>query len=362
MILLYNVCITPDSSNFGLTYNRGLLPNFDKIDILKYSLSSMACIPWEEAIINVELSRYYKIFEQSIKEYIETEFKNIKFKFSNKRCKSQKDWQKVSEYLLSFGNKIVFYCGNHDHIFMSPNLDVFNISEKLLLENDTFISVNYSHRAQLHNLNSNYNQHFHFGKYNQFDAMTCLNCKTFWEFWNSFDAGNNFIPRSDWVGAVEQNIEWEIYSPHKTFCEHFDSLGYTDDYPINNDPPQIIPLGFFNNDIKIKFGGDKKDGYFYINPNLEKHSCVDPNGADAFWALDDLPLFWKNRISYIEIDSKIDMKLSKRNAIIKNIKSLHPYIFTSGNEKLQFEIIMRYKNILFDSDSFIDCLKEGLVY
>ena len=90
MILLYNVCITPDSSSHALKYNRGLLPSFDKIDILKYSLSSLACIPWEEAIINIELSKFYKIFENNIKEYVEREFKNINFKYSNKRFKSQK--------------------------------------------------------------------------------------------------------------------------------------------------------------------------------------------------------------------------------------------------------------------------------
>ena len=360
MILLYNVCITPESSNFNLRYNRGLLSSFDKLDILKYSLSSLACIPWEEAIINIELSKYYKIFELSIKEYVENEFKNIKFKFSDKRCKNQKDWQKVSTYLISLGDKVIFYCGNHDHIFMSPNLDILNISEKLLLESNTFTTVNYSHRSFMHNLEHSFNENFQYGKYNQFDAMTCLRSQLFWEFWNSFDAGNNFIPRSDWVGSVEQNLEWEIYSPHKTFCEHFDGSGYMPDYPINYDPPQIIPNGFFDNDIKIKFGGEKKDGYFYINPNLDIHSCTHPDGVDAFWTLDNLPLFWKERISCIEIDSNIDITSSKRNAIIKNIKSLHPYVFASGNKKLQFEIIMRYKNILFDSENFIDYIKEGL--
>ena len=152
MILLYNVCITPEVSSFKLKYNRGLLPNFDKIDILKYSLSSLACVPWEEAIINIELSKFYKIFENNIKDYVEKEFKNIKFKFSNERCKSQKDWQRTSEYLLKHEDKILFYCGNHDHIFMSPNLNTLDISEKHLLNADNlFSAVMYSHRSFMHN-------------------------------------------------------------------------------------------------------------------------------------------------------------------------------------------------------------------
>ncbi len=361
MILLYNVCITPDSSSYALKYNRGLLPHFDKLDILKYSLSSMACIPWEEAIINIELSKYYKIFEDNIKEYVENEFKNINFTFSSKRCKNQKDWQKISEYFLSKGDKIIFYCGNHDHIFMSPNLEVFTMSEDFLLQNDNlFTSVMYSHRSFMHSLNDNYNKYFAFGKYKNFDAMTCLKSRTFWEFWNSFDAGDKFMPRSDWLGSVEHNIEWEIYTPHNVFCEHFDGSGFSANYPINNDPPLIIPEGFFNNNINIKFCGEKKNNYFYINPNIENHACVDTHGANSFWTLDDIPLFWKKRISHIEIDSNINLEKTKDNAVIKKIKSLHPYVFLGDNKKLQLETILRYKNILFDSNDFIRSFKEGL--
>lgn len=363
MILLYNVCITPELSSYKLKYNRGLLPGFDKIDILKYSLSSLACIPWEEAIINIELSKFYKIFEKNIKEYVEKEFKNIKFKYSNKRCKSQKDWQKISEYLLTHENKILFYCGNHDHVFMSPNLDIFDISEKHLLESkNLFSAVMYSHRSFMHNLTDNYDDNFQFGKYKNFDAMNCLKCRSFWEFWNSFDAGDKFIPRSDWHNASEQNIEWDIYSPHKVFCEHFDGGAFDIGYPINHDPPLVIPTGFFDNNIKIKFGGERKEGHFNINPNLNNLSCIDPMGADAFWTLDDIPLFWRKRISQIEIDSNLDIEKSKNNAIIKNIKSLHPYVFLSNDKKIQLETIMKYKNILFKSKSFIDSIKEGLNY
>ena len=361
MILLYNVCITPDSSSYALKYNRGLLPSFDKLDVLKYSIASMSCIPWEEAIINIELSKYYKIFENSIKEYVEKEFKNLNFTYSNKRCKNQKDWQKISEYFLSKGDKIIFYCGNHDHIFMSPNLNVFHKSEEFLLQdNSLFTSVVYSHRSFMHTLSDNYNQYFSYGRHTSFDAMTCLKSRTFWEFWNSFDAGDKFMPRSDWLGSVEHNIEWDIYAPHEVFCEHFDGSAFWPSYPINNDPPQVIPQCFFNDDIKIKFCGDKKEGYFYINPNIETHACVDPLGADSFWTLEDIPLFWKKRISCIEIDSNIDIEKTKVNATIKKIKSLHPYVFLGDNKKLQLDIIMRYKNILFDSNDFIRSFKEGL--
>ena len=152
---------------------------------------------------------------------------------------------------------------------MSPNLNIFSISEKFLInDNNVFTSIIYSHRSFYHTLDHNYNNNFSYVKYKNFDAMTCLKCRSFWEFWNSFDAGDKFMPRSDWLNASEQNIEWVAYCPHKTFCEHFDGGGYDSNYPINNDPPYVIPPGFFEHDIKIKFCGERKEGYFYIHLHL----------------------------------------------------------------------------------------------
>ena len=64
MILLFNVCITPSTSSCNINYDRGILPSFDKIDILKYSLSSLSVIPWSEAIINIENFGLEMIFLQ----------------------------------------------------------------------------------------------------------------------------------------------------------------------------------------------------------------------------------------------------------------------------------------------------------
>ena len=81
MILLFNVFVTPDPSSYNINYFRGNLPSFDKFDILKYTISSLAVIPWKKAIINIELGSVYKIFESTIKEHVEKEFNNIDYKF-----------------------------------------------------------------------------------------------------------------------------------------------------------------------------------------------------------------------------------------------------------------------------------------
>jgi len=56
----------------------------------------------------------------------------------------------------------------------------------------------------------------------------------------------------------------------------------------------------------------KKDGYFYINPNIDNHSCIDLNGTDAFWTLEDIPLFWKPYISEFDINIDQDIHALKQ--------------------------------------------------
>ena len=56
MVLLFNVFLTDSKANQYVIYDRGNLPNSSKLDITKYSLSSLAkAYKWSRAIINVEL-------------------------------------------------------------------------------------------------------------------------------------------------------------------------------------------------------------------------------------------------------------------------------------------------------------------
>ena len=213
MILLFNVYLTPDASSYNLRYHRGLLPSFDKYDILKYAISSLAVIPWQKAIINIELGSVYKIFESNIREYVEQEFKNIDFQYSNKRAKSIKEWQKISYELLEYKDEILWYAGNHDHIFLGKDLTVINKIENLLKYNDQpFSLVVHSHRSVCRQMPHHQHEDFIITKFTHFNAMSSVKCIYFWEFWNSFDSSDAYIPRSDWTGVSEQNIDWILKS------------------------------------------------------------------------------------------------------------------------------------------------------
>ena len=353
MILLFNACITPSTSSCNINYDRGILPNFDKIDILKYSLSSLSVIPWSEAIINIELQSYYKIFENEIKKYVNEQFKNIKFIFSNKRAKNQKDWQKLNNLLSTKSDPLLWYCGNHDHIFMSPNLDVFYMIENKLLNSPEHTYVIYSHQSEFHDTHIHDND-FSFLKLPQLHAMCCLSVKSFNDFWSSFDIGDYFMPRTEWYildkdkDKFISHIHWDVFSPHSKCCEHFD--GYSHRIPISYFQPLIIPPGFFNNEIKIQFGGERKNGYFYINC-FKQHSCFQEDGTDSYWSEEDIPLFWKDKIIKIIYDNNYN----KLEALkIKNNKYLN-YLFYLAFKRFDEDFKTRMKIILFGEnyDTFI---------
>ena len=345
MILLFNVCITPSSSSCNINYDRGLLPSFDKIDILKYCLSSLSVIPFSEAIINIELQSYYKIFEADIKKYVDNEFKNIKFIFSNKRAKNQKDWQKLNILLSSKEDSLLWYCGNHDHIFMAPDLEVFKIIENKLFNSSNSTYVVYSHQSEFHDT-FEHTKDFSYMTLPQLHAMCCLKIKDFNDFWSSFDIGDYFMPRTEWFILDSEkdkfisHIDWNVYCPHKKCCDHFD--GYSHRVPIEYFQPLVIPPGFFSKNIKIQFGGTRKNGYFYINC-FKIHSCFAKDGTDSYWTEDDIPLFWKDKLIKIIYDDGYDFVEANK---IRNDNYLN-YLFYLSFKRFDFNFKSRMKNILF---------------
>jgi tetratricopeptide (TPR) repeat protein len=78
----------------------------------------------------------------------------------------------------------------------------------------------------------------------------------------------------------------------------------------NTYPDTIIPKGFFDNQIKISYGFNERiPGYVHINPLIKNYATVDPKGVDYRCVLEDLPLFWKDRISEVKIADNIDENL-----------------------------------------------------
>ena len=129
----------------------------------------------------------------------------------------------------------------------------------------------------------------------------------------------------------------KVIVPFKEICRHFD--GYQHVQPIidNNQCPAIdIPIGFFENDIKIRYGyDDYKEGWTNINPKTINYYAYDTIGTDYKFTLNDLPLIWKDKTSVIDSNIKAD----DDEIVQHRLKAIFDMISTSPYYVIDEEVI-----------------------
>jgi hypothetical protein len=126
------------------------------------------------------------------------------------------------------------------------------------------------------------------------------------------------VRRSEEVANFVKINNQIVISPKKEIFAHFDGYSHTKKYgyfiPSDLVPPLFIPEGFFKKKIKIAFGYDEyREDWVNINPLKKKYSFRDKiNGTDLMINLNEIPLFWKKRISEIDINPNADLELIKK--------------------------------------------------
>jgi hypothetical protein len=154
------------------------------------------------------------------------------------------------------------------------------------------------------------------------DSLQIVSRKLLWYWWFEQDYGNTWMPRSDPPSGRIHVIspDTACIIPYRELVRHFDGYSHSGT-DINVCPPLFIPVGFFDDDIKIQYGfRTKKSGFVDVNPLKKNYSTVDPNGADLKCTLDDLPLFWRSRISEVAVveNPPNQLLLKRRNeAVLK---------------------------------------------
>lgn len=100
----------------GHIYNRGLLPQEDKVDVFKFMLESLAVYPsWNKVGLYIKLDSQYESRKQELQEYIISLFPNCDLGWY--RNEHQTDWRIALEDFIANGENTFFSC-NHDHIFI----------------------------------------------------------------------------------------------------------------------------------------------------------------------------------------------------------------------------------------------------
>lgn len=344
MILLLNTILTNnppispysnmESKRVYYSYNRGNLPNYNQMDIFKYSLASLAvAYPWSRVIIKVKLENEYLDRKKELEDFIKNEFHNFDLILEWERNISQHDW--INTYDL-LNDELIWFCCNHDHIFIDKSPDNFikDITNFKSQFSETEASFYFSHWQEI--LNSSTKNKYYLDNPNSLsedsytildrlvatvdnniDSIQIITKKLYYKWWFTGDFGHIPFPRTDYANFHGHEFPNKFLKfqcvPFKEYFRHFD--GYTHiDYILRNNIqplasnivcPLFIPPGFFENNIKLRIGYDNLDKEF-ININLSKknYTVIDNNGTDLKCYLDEIPYFWKNKITKIDLNTE----------------------------------------------------------
>jgi hypothetical protein len=326
MILFCNTFITEAKLAGKGRVVRGNLKSFSNFDIFKYSLASLAvAYDWSKVILKIVLDDCYKHRQDELEQFIKNNFSQFNLILEWQRNEYQNDWKQ--SYELLDDNLIWFYC-NHDHIF-------FDSSKEYLAElvssikNEELCSVGFSHWPEcirtvkqgfnpdiLQPLYTNptYVIHNNYASVDtlNFDSIQIITKELYRRWWFEGEFNHIKLPRPDFFGIGLAEIKpvptHKTVSPYKEICRHFDGYQHITNIIDNNQCPAIdIPIGFFENNIKIRYGyDDYKEGWTNINPKNPYYYAYNIVGTDYKFTLNDLPLIWKNKISTIDSNPDID--------------------------------------------------------
>jgi len=232
-------------------------------------------------------------------------------------------WRAFRDKIAGIDYRSIYCQGNDDHVFLGTEIDTFarglSIIEADDQSNTIFMTSHwpeYIHNSHALGGKLIESQDFAYHEANNVDSIVVLKREHF-EWYCLQDVNPNL--RNYQGGPLNRIEDWHpvnggpvfpltrIYTPVIEQFRHYDGYSHVNmpPYPI---APLEIPPGFFEVDIKIKYGYDQRfDGYVNINPSKTQLKTIDPsNGTDYHWCLSDIPLFWRDRISEIDAPDDID--------------------------------------------------------
>lgn len=307
MILFLNVFVTDKRLSPHFKWERGLLPPDNRLDILKYSLASFRCINnWSKVILYIALDKNYANREEELVKFIYDEYKGIPILYFPYRLTKQSEWQQaLQDHVFGQPDELVWYFCNDDHVFLDSNLEtIYRIANFLEQSAYEFKTCYLSHWPELSN--KAIKEHWikqeegWYGLTTINDSVQLVNQSWLYYTWFANDYNEAFMPRPDFT---TQAVAPESFCcvPSRELCRHYDGYSHVG-ISINEWPPLRIPPGFFEKNIKLRYGfEDNLDDCVNINCNKQNFTTVDKQGADYKWPTSQYPLFWQNRISQVTI-------------------------------------------------------------
>jgi hypothetical protein len=329
MILLLNVKITDNrlsGPRFYRNYTAGHYDTNSRVDVFKYFLSSHSVLlPLiSKCVFYIEMADDTIHRKDEVENYIKSLYPAEKLILNWYRNDYVTDWRNVCTNELSkIDDNIIWVAGNDDHIFIDNSIDVVKRGLDILQSDEDPMSfIYYSHWPEQMYVASQLNAELvdckNYVKYrwNNFDSIMVLKKERFEKYWfdsESTNYQNEVLFKPDVLHFMRSAIIGNAYTPTKEIVRHFDGYGHVADFS-NFAPSMVIPNGFFENNIKIKFGYENRyEEYTNINPASQELYAYSVSGTDYRWCLEDLPLFWKDKISEVDTNESFDANIGRAN-------------------------------------------------
>jgi hypothetical protein len=357
------VYLRGDRRRFDIDYQiRTAAPAYkfqSKFDITRYSLISYQDIPWTTATIRIECQNKN---HESIYQELRGIFPSAKV-VEHRSDTAKKYYQALLDLDLD-DNSWVFFSPNNDHPFIG---NIENLAEVLKDADEAvkktgadLVSIPYSHFTE--SMNFFKPTHHEWGAYGDvfptllyetahsyvirlnrllIDALHIYRYADLkWIFGNSKNTGRVIRPEDTefYLTDIKSHV---MVVPKFEFCRHYDGYMHIADKV----PPLFIPDGFFDSNIRIRYGYEEaKLGYVSINPRATSFSYQSPQGADLKIILEDIPAFWRDRISEIDINPEFPQSLSRSDIdYYKDLKNPWRKSSTAKNIFRSYRKFMWYK-------------------
>lgn len=329
-----------------------------KIDIAKYTLASYATYPWSHVLIRFTLADTSRIAE--FEAYARSLFPNAVIMQPNSA--NQTEYRKSLAIMNKWEDDWIWYAPNNDHPIMAADLSIIDTAlekAKSFSTTHEYISVMYSHFSEFINVTKSGNPFWkQFGQDTSVideDEHTCtyikasgenaaiqiVNKKLFSYWFDSEELGEAVIFRSEDVRKFHTTPNQLIVMPKREIAAHFDGYSHTvrglAEITADQVPPLIIPAGFFDGKMKIKYGfTDYDPAYTNINPLSSDYSFENnTTGTDLKLTQDEFPAFWSNRISELTVNPNLS-SISLKNAAHHNLAVVRePYSLRHKKMNLQ---------------------------
>jgi len=325
-----------------------------KIDIAKYTLSSYDQYDWSHVFIKYELDNDldYEEFDRYVLELFP------KAIILHRRSNCFKDFSESLKVINKLEDDWIFYAGNNDQPWIGQTTTEY-INELVSIANRfknkyEYISICYTHHVDTLNLVSdNSPMNLLYGrdimkiedniyakvilrKQGDNTSAQIVNKKLFTYWFSTIKYPDEKIIRTEDIRKLFITKNQLMIIPKKEICAHFDGYVHTigksfeiADYQI---PPLFIPNGFFSGKIKICYGYEKyRHGWVNINPVKQKYIFESLDGTDLKIELKNLPIFWKDKISEIDINDDIDEKLFSKYIKSNDNVRMNPWNLLNKN-------------------------------